>query len=129
VVTARYRIHFKRALRRPADYERLMTRMHAAFLQQGKEGILKARKVEDRLVRDTWERPGYDLLPKLHDLRVPTLVLVGDHDFIPVELAERLARAMPAAKLVKLRDCGHFAYLESPEEVRRAVQGFVAKGR
>ena len=128
-VTARYRIHFKWALRRPGDYERVITRMHAAFVQQGKEGILKARKVEDRLVSDTWQRPGYDLLPKLHDLRIPTLVVVGDHDFIPAEIAERLAHAIPGAKLVKLKDCGHFAYLESPEEVRRAVQGFVAKGR
>ncbi|HET9299120.1 MAG TPA: alpha/beta fold hydrolase [Candidatus Polarisedimenticolaceae bacterium] len=128
-VTARYRIHFKWALRRPGDYERVITRMHAAFVQQGKEGILKARKVEDRLVSDTWQRPGYDLLPKLHDLRIPTLVLVGDHDFIPVELAERLARAIPGAKLVKLKECGHFAYLESPEEVRRAVDGFFGKSR
>lgn len=128
-VTARYRIHFKWALQRPADYERVITRMHAAFVQQGREGILKARKVEDRLVSDTWQRPGYDLLPKLHDLRIPTLVLVGDHDFIPADLAARLARAIPGAKLVKLRDCGHFAYLESPDEVRRAVDGFFAKGR
>lgn len=30
-VTARYRIHFKHALRRPADYEKLMARMSAGF--------------------------------------------------------------------------------------------------
>ncbi|HEX5041759.1 MAG TPA: alpha/beta fold hydrolase [Candidatus Polarisedimenticolaceae bacterium] len=123
-VTARYRIHFQRALRRRGDYERLIKRMHAGFVRQGEDGILKARAIEDRLLRDTWDMPGYDLLPELRELHVPTLVLVGDHDLIPVELAERLARAMPAARLVKIRDCGHFAYLERPGEVRRAVDAF-----
>jgi len=123
-VTARYRIHFKWALKRPGDYERLITRMHAAFLRQGRDGILKARAVEERLLQDTWLMPGYDLLPKLHDLHIPTLVLVGDQDFVPVELAERLAHALPDGKLVTLRDCGHFAYLERPEEVRGAVDDF-----
>jgi proline iminopeptidase len=48
-VTARYRIHFKPALQRPEDYERLMTTMRAGFISQGKEGIVKARAVEERL--------------------------------------------------------------------------------
>ena len=42
-----------------------MATMKAGFISQGKEGIVKARAVEDRLMRDTWEMDGYDLLPKL----------------------------------------------------------------
>ena len=67
-VAARYRIHFKPALKRPEDYERLMATMNAEFISQGKEGILKARAVEDQLMRDTWQVAGYDLLPKLRSL-------------------------------------------------------------
>lgn len=123
-VTARYRIHFKPALRRAQDYERLMTTMEAAFVRQGADGIVKARAVENQLMRDTWEVPGYDLLPGLRSLRIPTLVIAGDHDFIPVEVAEHIARALPTAELVTIKDCGHFAFLECEGEVRNALNSF-----
>jgi proline iminopeptidase len=123
-VTERYRLHFKPALERPEDYEKLMAAMRAAFIRQGKEGIVKARAVEDRLMADTWEREGYDLLPGLSRLAVPTLVISGDHDFIPVEIGEHIARAIPEARWLTLRNCGHFAYLERPSELRRALDEF-----
>ena len=123
-VAARYRIHFKPALKRPEDYEKLMATMKAGFVSQGNEGILKARAVEDRLMRDTWEMDGYDLLPKLRGLSIPTLVIAGDSDFIPVEVADHIARAIPKATLVTMRDCGHFAYLECGDDVRKALSDF-----
>ncbi len=123
-VVARYRIHFKPAVMRPEDYERLMTTMKAIFISQGAEGILKARAVEDRLMRDSWQVAGYDLLPRLRGLRIPTLVIAGDHDFIPAEVTEHIAQAIPEARMVTIRDCGHFTYLECPGEVRGALEDF-----
>jgi proline iminopeptidase len=123
-VSARYRIHFRPALARHEDYEKLMETMKAAFVNQGKVGIVKARAVEDRLMQDTWERTGYDLMPKLAALRMPSLVIWGDHDFIPIEIATHIAGAIPNGRLVTLKDCGHFAYLECPSDVRTAVDGF-----
>jgi proline iminopeptidase len=123
-VAARYRLHFKPALKRPEDYEKLMATMKAGFVSQGKAGIVKARAVEDRLMRDTWQADGYDLLPKLRRLNIPTLVISGDHDFIPGEIAVHIARAIPHAHLVMIRDCGHFAYLECAGDVRRALNDF-----
>jgi proline iminopeptidase len=126
-VIARYRSHFKPALARPADYEKLMTAMQAAFVQQGKEGILTARAVEDRLMHDSWEIPGYDLMPKIASLQIPTLIIYGDHDFIPIEISQHIAKAMPTARLVTLKDCGHFSYLECPADVRRALDDFLRR--
>jgi proline iminopeptidase len=123
-VAARYRIHFEHALARPEDYESLMARMKAAFVHQGSEGILKARAVEDRLYHDTWQAPGYDLMPKLGAVRIPTLVLTGDRDFIPREIAEHIANALPDARLVVLKDCGHFSSLECGGSVRDALGEF-----
>ncbi len=128
-VTARYRIHFKPALNRAEDCEKLMSRMKAAFIRQGREGIVKARAVEDQLMRDTWQVSGYDLIPKLRNLRIPTLVITGDHDFIPVEVAEHIAHALPGAELVTIKDCGHFAFLECAGEVRNAVNAFFGRPR
>lgn len=122
---ARYRLHFTHALKRPEDYEKLMAAMKAGFVSQGKEGIVKARAVEDQLMHGSWQMDGYDLLPKLRNVSIPTLVIYGDHDFIPGEIAEHIARAIPNARLVTLRDCGHFAYLECAGDVRNAFDGFL----
>jgi len=126
-VSARYRIHFLHALARSEDYERLMATMRAGFIRQGKKGILEARAAEDQLMQDTWDIKGYDLLPKLGSLKIPTLVIAGDHDFIPVEIAAHIASAIPNAQLVTLRNCGHFAYLERPDDVRNAFRDFFSR--
>ena len=123
-VAERYRIHFKHALVRPADYEKLMATMKARFISQGKAGIVEARAAEDRLMRDTWQKDGYDLMPKLRELKIPTVVITGDHDFIPVAIADHIARALPDSRLVTLEDCGHFAYLECAAGVRTAIDEF-----
>jgi pimeloyl-ACP methyl ester carboxylesterase len=61
-------------------------------------------------------------LPTLLSLRTPTLVIVGEHDFIPPEIAAQIASALPRATLVTIKDCGHFAYLECGAEVRKAIE-------
>jgi proline iminopeptidase len=120
-VVARYRIHFKPALARAEDYEKLMGIMKAAFVAQGSDGIVKSRAVEDRLMAETWALDGYDLHPKLRSLKIPTVVISGDHDFIPPDIAEHIAGAIPNARLVTLKNCGHFSYMECPADVRAAL--------
>jgi pimeloyl-ACP methyl ester carboxylesterase len=123
-VTARYRIHFRHALARPDDYEKLMATMKAGFVRQGPAGILMARAVEDRLMDDTWNVAGYDLLPRLATLNTPTLVIWGEQDFIPAEISTHIARALPNARPVTLAGCGHFAYLECADDVRKVMGEF-----
>ena len=53
----------------------------------------------------------------------------GDHDFIPVEIAAHIAQAMPNARHVPTKDCGHFAYLECAADVRRALDEFFGAAR
>lgn len=120
-VTAYYRIHFTQAIRKPEDLDRLMTRMHASFT---KEGVLRARQVEDRLNAETTLVQGYDLLPKLRALNVPTLVVWGDHDFIPFDTVAPIARALPNARLVTVKECGHFSFMECPGAVRKTFRDF-----
>lgn len=124
-VIARYRIHFRPAFARSADYERLMKAMNAAFVSQGKQGILEARAAENSLMRDTWQVPGYDLLPRLASLKMPALVIAGDHDFIPIETVAHIAQALPGATFVTLKNCGHFSYMECSVDVRKALDDFV----
>lgn len=55
------------------------------------------------------------------------LVITGEQDFIPVVVAEHVARAIPNARLVTIKNCGHFAYLECGGEVRAAIDGLFKK--
>jgi proline iminopeptidase len=120
-VVAYYRIHFKSALVRTEDYEKIIARLKASFT---KEGILKSRAVESRLMTETWSSPEFDLLPELKNLKIPTLVIYSDHDFIPAGTAAHITQAMPDAHLVTMKDCGHFAYLECPVDVREQIDVF-----
>jgi proline iminopeptidase len=118
---AYYRIHFRMTLRRPDLLEALVARLRANYTA---EGVLLARAIEERLYKETSDSPEWDLFPALRELDVPTLVLHAEHDFIPVELAEEIAEAVPQARLSVLPGCGHFTYLEEPEAVFEEISRF-----
>jgi pimeloyl-ACP methyl ester carboxylesterase len=63
-----------------------------------------------------------DSSPLLPRIKVPTLVVVGDEDPItPPADAERMARAIPGAELVKIARAAHLSNYERAEEVNVAV--------
>ena len=113
-----YRLHFLPTLQQPERLEQLVGRLRANFTA---ESVLKARAIEQRLYDETWRSDGYDLLPKLRAVQIPTLVLHGEGDFVPVALAAHIAEAVPRARLTVLPECGHFAYLEEPDAVHEQV--------
>jgi proline iminopeptidase len=88
--------------------------------------ILRGRAVEDRFMEGLFWSEGFTLIPQLQRLRNPTLVIHGDYDWIPVGCAAHIAEAIPGARLAVLQDCGHFAYIEAPDEVRKAMADFFA---
>ncbi len=71
--------------------------------------------------------PTFDLRPNLATIDAPTLVLVGEQDFIcGPTCGEELAKAIPGAELVSIPDCGHFLFLEAPDATRRAIVEFLS---
>ena len=70
----------------------------------------------------------HDLSDQLGMLRVPTLVLRGEHD--PLAGAEgtvELAEAIPGAQLVTIAAAGHLANLDQPDEFDRLVKEFFTR--
>jgi pimeloyl-ACP methyl ester carboxylesterase len=64
----------------------------------------------------------------LATVRIPTLVVVGEEDAItPPESAERLAGAIPGARLVRIAGAGHLAPMERPGAVAAALGEFFAE--
>ena len=82
-------------------------------------------RVTGRVQQSVWESLGdFDLIPALEAVHIPTLVIHGRQDPIPLASAEATARALHA-QLVVLDPCGHVPYVEQPEALFRAVHGFL----
>lgn len=63
---------------------------------------------------------------RLEELRMPTLVVVGDRDNPAMRRnAEALARRVPAPTLVTLPGVGHLPHLERPADFNRAVLDYL----
>jgi 3-oxoadipate enol-lactonase len=78
-----------------------------------------------RALRGVMERQG--VYEKLGQIKAPTLVIVGEEDVATVPTkAERIASAIPGAKLVRIPRAGHTSTVEEPEAVNRAIEQFLA---
>ena len=69
-----------------------------------------------------------DLLPLLPTLKLPILVIWGDHDrILHVSTTEILKRFLPDAEIIIMKECGHMPMLERPEETARHYLSFLNK--
>lgn len=83
-------------------------------------------RVVGRVQQSVWESLGhFDLLPRLARVRCPVLVLHGREDPIPLASSEAAARALPDARLVVLDGSGHVPYVEAPDALFAAIEGFL----
>lgn len=75
---------------------------------------------------EDYARPMQPALPRLHEIRAPTLILTGDADIPDVHAhAGAIEAGIRNSRRVVLSDCGHLMYLEKPEEFTRVVIGFI----
>jgi proline iminopeptidase len=68
----------------------------------------------------------YDWRPHLRDLDVPTMIVHGEADQVPVEVASEWIDAMPSARLLTLPGVGQLPWIERPETFFGAVNRFLA---
>ena len=68
-----------------------------------------------------------DQRDRAEQIRVPTLVLVGDQDLItPPDLSNELVDLIPDARMQVIAGAGHLPNLERPSVFNRAVDDFLA---
>ncbi len=80
-------------------------------------------RVEAALHAVVARRPIADELMRI---QTPTLVLHGDEDrAIVMPRAEKMARAIPGARMVVIPRAGHTSSVEAPEAVTRALGEFL----
>jgi pimeloyl-ACP methyl ester carboxylesterase len=96
------------------DLIALKERMMAAYA--GRD-LMDPRPQSGRVPRARWSQ--------LAELRVPTLIVNGDHDFPDfLIVADSLAHRMPNARRVLIKDGGHGAHFAQPEQFNVALRRF-----
>jgi proline iminopeptidase len=86
-------------------------------------------RVTGRVQQSVWESLGqYNLLApgQLDSIVVPTLIVHGRQDPIPLASSEAAANAM-GAKLVVIENAGHVPYVEQPQALFTAMRDFLAR--
>jgi 3-oxoadipate enol-lactonase len=98
-----------------AQHPELMADRRAAFLQTNPEVLQEACAALAEL----------DLRPELSKVKIPVLVLVGEHDeATPPPMSHELAAGLPDARLNILAGCAHVPQLQSPEMFLDAIADF-----
>ena len=97
------------------------------FHDPEKARALTPFRVTERTRAEVWSSLGdFDLRPALRELRLPALVLHGDHDPIPLDSARATADCL-GAEFVLLPDCGHVPYIEAFDRFVGSLDRFLPK--
>ena len=96
---------------------------HPEKIEERKKVLLaidpKAFQAACRILQET------DLVPLLHHLKVPTLVVCGQFDqATPPALNKQIVEKVAGAKYIELPGCGHCPPLEQPEQFVAAIKEF-----
>ena len=95
---------------------------------EGYQTPLRARHWDVGLWQLTEASHPLHLEERLHEIRMPVLVITGDDDrIVPTAESVRLAGELPDAGLVVIPRCGHVPHEECPEAFLDAVDGFLAR--
>ena len=69
----------------------------------------------------------FDVMPRLGEIRVPTLVVTGAEDRLtPPKYAEYFGKHIAGARVIIVPGAGHYVQLERPDEVTRTIHDFLA---
>ena len=97
---------------------------HPDLMRDRREAFLKTDADVFRAACDALA--GLDLRPELATVKVPVLVLVGEHDeATPPPMSHELAAGLPQARLEVIAGCAHVPQLQSPAAFLDVIGGFL----
>lgn len=67
----------------------------------------------------------YDCSNDFKNFKQPVLILQGENDILNMETAREIKVAFPNSKLIPLKNCGHYGWLDAKEEYFKALQNFL----
>ena len=68
----------------------------------------------------------YDINFQLQFVKCPTLIVTGDYDIMPPQANEEIHKDIKTSKLVTLKHCGHFPFIEDKKEYFKVLENFLS---
>ena len=87
--------------------------------------INKISELRGLRCREILNSKSLNLFPTLNSLRVPTLIVHANQDFVPKQTVQEIKEAISDAQIVYLEQCGHFSHVERPKELFSAIREFL----
>jgi pimeloyl-ACP methyl ester carboxylesterase len=75
--------------------------------------------------REMLKPPARPAIDRLQEVKVPTLIMIGENDTFQQTPAMLMTKSIPGAKLIAVKGGGHLLNLTSPVEFRVAVLDFL----
>lgn len=111
----------------PAAYRQRAFELGVAgyFSDPRKATELTPFRVVARVQQSVWESLGdFDLIRDVDGMKIPSIVIHGRDDPIPLASSVEAARAL-GTNLVVLDECGHVPYVEQPQRLFAALEPFL----
>jgi proline iminopeptidase len=93
-------------------------------LAMSQQAFANGKKVLTILANSLLAQP-FDLHEQLKKLTIPTLIIHGDYDMVPYDVAEKIHESISNSQYVLLKHCGHFSYIEAPEQLFILINNFM----
>jgi proline iminopeptidase len=95
------------------------------FSDPRKAADLTPFRVAGRIQQSVWESLGdFDLISDLKGIKIPSIIIHGRDDPIPLASSSEAASAL-GTNLVVLDECGHVPYVEQPQGLFAALDPFL----
>lgn len=79
----------------------------------------------NQLIWDDMEKIKFNCAPQLQNYRKPVLIIQGKDDIIRAETAEKAQRAFKNSKVVLLKHCGHYGWLDAETDYFKQIGDFL----
>lgn len=99
-------------------------KIHLLNLCMSSQASINLSKVNEVFEQTVFSKP-FNLHDQLKQVRIPTLIVHGDYDTIPPSTALKLHESIQASKYILIKNCGHFPYIETPDELFMHLNHFL----
>jgi proline iminopeptidase len=108
----------------PATVERYFNRVFRTYcynpekanlldLWMTRKAAINFTKVNGIFSENLFQKP-FNYHDQAKALKIPTLIVIGDSDVVPVSTSKSIHEDIKGSKFVIIKDCGHFPYVEQP---------------
>ncbi|HEY6437392.1 MAG TPA: alpha/beta fold hydrolase, partial [Ignavibacteriaceae bacterium] len=111
-----FKVSFKQSFYNRSYIDSLNLTLPSDFVQKRNILFLMAKELSD-----------YNFYPDLKKIKCETLIIHGDYDAIPIELAQNINKSIHTSKLAVIKDAGHFPFIEQKAAFFNVVEDFLAK--